>query len=66
MFDFVHSDPPVRWARRTWIGTLFEVCMIVLWSFLHYKRSVLQWALDTDQTEVHYRANASQYQNVRI
>lgn len=66
MFDFVHSEPPVRWARRTWIGTLFEVCMIVLWSFLHYKRSVLQRALDTDQTEVHYGASASQYQNVRI
>lgn len=28
-------------------------CAVV---FLHYKRSVLQWALVTDQTEVHYGA----------
>ncbi len=60
MFDFVHSDPPVRWACWMWIGTLFEVCMIVPCSFLHDNRSVLQWALDTDQTEAHYGAVLSE------
>lgn len=64
MFDFVHSDP-----RRTWIGTLFEVCMIVLWSFCITREVYCSgpW-LQTKQkcTPGQPSANASQYQNVRI
>lgn len=64
MFDFVHSDP-----RRTWIGTLFEVCMIVLWSFCITREVYCSgpW-LQTKQkcTTGQPSANASQYQNVRI
>lgn len=49
----MHSGP--FGTFRMWIGTLFEVCTLVLCCFLHDKRSVLQSALDTDQTAVHYR-----------